>query len=548
LLSKLLRVGLPRDKKFALGLGLVVLEGAAAVALLALSAWLISAAAEQPPIMYLNEAIVGVRAFALGRAFFRYTQRLALHDAAFGLLTRVRPRIFTKVAPLAPAGLPMIAPAAFANRMVNDVDELQNLSLRVVAPVVQSVVVSLITVAALSLAAPGTGSWQILLGVLILGGAVAVPISAWLGNRSAAREVESRSDLNAEVANLVQNQDVLAAYGLESAALARISVAENRQMQAAHTTARAAGIGTSLLSLLFTAATVLTTYAAGSASVAGHLDHRMVAVLALIPLAVYELATPVLGATGAWSRYKSAAVNLLEIESAEVPSVLDWPAATEQLTEVQSIDLLDAEFRYPGATASAVSGVSLSLNPGDTLAISGPSGSGKSTIAYGLAGLLFPAEGRLLINGRPMTTYSEASVRARVGYLEQRPTVFDGTLRTNLLIGKANATDDELWAVLRRTGLASVFEARQGLETELGERGVMVSGGEAQRISLARALLADFQVLIFDEPTANVDDNLAQQLWQDIAAIAAADPNKIAVFISHQHWAMDYASKQLTLS
>jgi len=548
MLKRLIEVGLPRDNRFALGLFLAVLEGAFAVSLLAVSAWLISAAAEQPPLMWLNEAIVGVRGFALGRAFFRYTQRLSLHDSAFAMLSRVRPRLFAKIAPLAPAGLPHTSPAAFADAMVTSVNELQNLPLRVAAPVIQASVVSVLTVVALAIISPMTSAWIWLAVVLLISAVVAVPVTAALGARSARTESTSRATVNEQVSRLVENLDVVSAFGGLEQARAGIAKHEQAQLRATQTTARAAGIGTSLLSLLFTCAVVLAAWAGATGVSAGLLDHRWLAVLALVPLAVYEVVSPTLGATGAWQRYLVEARKVAEIEDTVVPAEIAWGDGHTELTQIHSLELRGAAFAHPGSQNSAISDISLTLKPGDRLLITGPSGSGKTTLAYGLCGLLAPIGGEVLLNGTPLRQFAEAGVRARIGYLEQSPTIFDGTLSANLLIGAPHATDAQLLAVLERTGLAGTFEAREGLDTQLGERGVAVSGGEAQRISLARALLADFQVLVFDEPTASVDESLAEQLWADLASITALDPNRISVFITHQPSAALRASQHLRLT
>jgi len=204
------------------------------------------------------------------------------------------------------------------------------------------------------------------------------------------------------------------------------------------------------------------------------------------------------------------------------------------LGKISTIEIKDVALRYPQSETSAVSGVTATLKAGDRIVVEGPSGAGKSTLAFALAGFVHPASGSVLINGKPLSHYSEESLRAKIGYLEQVPSIFDASLEQNLAIAKPNAKERELRSVLKRVGLDDTFEARNGIFTQLGERGNRVSGGEAQRIALARALLGNFQVLIFDEPTANVDPSQAEQLWADLLALTANDPNRISIFITHQ--------------
>ena len=161
------------------------------------------------------------------------------------------------------------------------------------------------------------------------------------------------------------------------------------------------------------------------------------------------------------------------------------------------------------------------------------SGSGKTTIALALLRFLELSSGRYQINGSDVADYSESSIRETIGLVEQDPTIFLGTVRANLLIARPMANDLELWNALRRVGLERLFANRQGLDTELGERGVLISGGEAQRLALARALLANFAVLVLDEPTANVDQVSARNLVSDLLAAAKLNSNRAIVLITH---------------
>ena len=151
-----------------------------------------------------------------------------------------------------------------------------------------------------------------------------------------------------------------------------------------------------------------------------------------------------------------------------------------------------------------------------------------------LARLINPSSGQYLINGKSVDQFEIESVRKVIGLVEQDPTIFIGDVRANLLIAKPNAGDSELIAMLSRVGLWQMFKEREGLDTQLGDRGVLISGGEAQRLALARALLANFQVLILDEPTANVDAVQADRLMDDIFNVLGDFPARSLVLISHE--------------
>ncbi|MFM7029888.1 MAG: thiol reductant ABC exporter subunit CydC [Micrococcales bacterium] len=531
---RLIALGLPRGRGFWLGTSLAALEATSAVTLLALSAWLISAAAEQPPILYLNEVIVGVRAFALGRAFFRYTQRLTLHSSVFQMLGQLRVRVFESVAPLAPAGLAGIDRADFANRLVHDVDELQNLSLRVITPVVQSLVVTVLTVVGLAILTPSASAAWILAVTAVAATLLAVSATARSNRLAATLGLSARNQMVSATTDLLENLDLHQAYGWAIHSVEQMHSAQKQIVAANTRTALTTGLGTSIYSAFATLAVVASAYLGANAVLAGSLDHRWLAVVALVPIAVFEVLANLQAATGSWQRYRASAQRVLEALDAEVPAEATANQTGAELEHIQTLEVTDATLSYPGSKGSAVSLKAFEVNAGERLLVQGSSGAGKTTLAYALAGFLHPSSGQVLVNGLPLTNYSESSIRARIGYLEQNPTIFAGSLRANLVIGDSNATDETLWAVLERVRLAETFHAREGLDTQLGERGVAVSGGEAQRIALARALLANFQVLIFDEPTANVDGETAGQLWADLLAISTENPDRICIFITHQ--------------
>jgi ATP-binding cassette subfamily C protein CydC len=529
--GELISLGIPKQKGFALGLFVSALQGISAIALMATSAWLISRAAEQPPIMYLNIAVVLVRGFALGRAFFRYCERLLLHNAAFEMLTNLRPRLFAKLIPLAPAGLGSTNRADTVTKLVNDVDEIQNLPLRVIAPLFQSTVVSLLTVGVVAWLNPGAG--LSLFVALLLAAFVALPLSASVSATSNAKAAQTRAELNVASSTVIENLEVLQAYGWVDAQLKRVSDAQHETLNLARGQAVTAGLGAGMFSVLAALATAASAYFGGLEVQAQQTPGAMLAVFALVPLAVFDVLQNAQPAIGAWQRYQASANRVYQLLNDQVPAELAVSAADTKLEQIRSIEVRDLTAKYPGSDKVASGPVSFTLAAGQSLLLQGPSGSGKSTTALALSGLLKPAGGTYLINGKPAERYSAGSVSARIGYLEQTPVVFMGSLRTNLLIAASEATDEELWAVLERVNLARVFRSREGLDTELGERGVAISGGEAQRMALARALLTRFDVLVFDEPTANVDPATAEQLWTDILGALKSDSSMMGIFISH---------------
>lgn len=530
MLSKLLRLGLPTDRGFLLGNALAMLEAASAVALLGCSAWLISAAAEQPPIMYLNMVIVGVRGFALGRAFFRYTQRLTLHNSAFKLQTQLRPQLIAAVSPMAPAGLTGVSRGELGSQLIGDVEETQNLGVRVIAPLLQALVTSVLTVVVLGISTGG--SWIILASALLLACGIALPLSGLWNSRQVALAQGNREQLQIQSQVALENLELLAAYEWDAEVFRRLGQSDAALSASNRRFGFTAGFGAAIFSLFSTIAVVVTANFAANQVVAGVLDRRMLAVAALIPLAVFEIAAQLQPALFGLQRYLASAKRLKQVLDAHPTSEIDPSVGHNLLGQIESIRLEHAYFRY-APNQPTIGPFNLQIEAGDSWLITGRSGAGKSTLAYGLAGFLHPVEGEVSLNGKPLLSYTEASIRAGVGYLEQNPTILAGTARANLTLAMPEATDDELVTVLERVGLWQMLQKRDGLETQLGDRGVAISGGEAQRLALARALLANFQVLIFDEPTANLDDDNAQKLWLDLLGITAARPHAMSIFITH---------------
>jgi ATP-binding cassette subfamily C protein CydC len=531
-LSGGIRLGLPRDGFFRAGLLVSVLQGLSAVALLGVSAWLISRAAEVSSIVYLGLAIVGVRGFAVGRATFRYFERLLLHESAFRMLSKIRPQIFDKLVPFIPAGLSTLKRGETVSRVVNDVDELQNLSLRVIAPLLQSLVVSIVSTVFIWILLPASG-WTLLI-TLLLAFMVALPMSA----KFAGSSDNAIAPLKAEVANLsldlLENQNVYLAYGWMADKRAKLSAADSRLMRAVAKSAISNGLGSGLVTLLSMAAVISGGWFGGGAVAQGQLPGASLAVFTLLPMAIFEVIQSAQPAVSAYRRFKVSAFRINAILNREVPEEISFAGGTTELPTFIDLELNDVSIRYPDSAKPAVGSFGLKLRAGESVLLSGESGAGKSSIALVLARLLKPSKGAFLINGSLAEVYHAESVRKLIGLVEQNPTVFLGDVRANLALAKPDATDAKLISVLKEVGLWSMFEAREGLDTQLGDRGVLISGGEAQRLALARAVLADFRVLILDEPTANVDQKTADQLVADLLRIVRSKPSHSVVLISHE--------------
>jgi ATP-binding cassette subfamily C protein CydC len=529
--SSVLRLAQPGARRFVPGLLLGILASGSAVALLATSAWLITRASEQPPILFLGFAIVGVRAFALGRAFFRYVERLVTHDAAFRSLGVLRTGIFRRLIPIAPDGLGATRRGDLLTRLVSDVDQLQDLPLRVVQPLATSLVVAVASVVTVAVILPGAG--LTLAVALVIAGLVGTVVHSGITATADRSIAPLRAELAQLVLDFVSRLDVLTAYGVTDAREAAIAAADDRLRRAQLRQALGAGVVAASVTVLSGAAMIGALLAAAPAIGSGDLTGPALALVVLVPIAVFEAFGMVPLAVGAWRGVRVSARRIAEAVPgtipAEIPVAPASPVAPPTGPVTLTLDRVSA--RWPGSAARALRNVTVSVSPGDCLLVTGESGAGKTTLAHVLVRFL-DHEGAYSLGGIDVRDLDPDAVRTIVGLCEQSPHLFDDTVRQNLLFAHDTATDDELHAVLASVGLDDWVRDRGGLDAAVGERGSLVSGGQAQRIALARALLAEFPILVLDEPTANVDVDRADALMADLLR-GAASAHRAVVVISH---------------
>ncbi|HXW34768.1 MAG TPA: thiol reductant ABC exporter subunit CydC [Acidimicrobiales bacterium] len=490
---------------------------AAAVGLLATSAWLISRASERPEESALALAIVGVQFFALSRGFLRYFERLRGHDAALRLLRDVRVEIYEKLERLAPSGIPEFQRGDLLARLVDDVDSVQDLLLRVLPPFAVAAVVGVIVVVLVWLVLPAAG---LVLLVCVGLAAVIVPLVTGVSaRRSRLRQAGARGELGATVVDLVEGADELVANGATSSQIARAVDADTELARAASASARRSGAGLGLTTLLMGVA-VWGSLVSGIVAISrGHFDPVLLAVIALTPLAAFEAFLPLQGATQDLERVRRTSKRLFEIFDAPEPvSDPEDPLPPRSGPACIEIDRLCV--RYGGRRTWALQGVDLSVPAGKRVGIVGPSGAGKSTLAGVTLRFVAYDTGHVSLSGVEVCDIGGDELRKVVGYVAHDTHVFDTTLEQNLRIAKADARPEELDDALSAVRLLDwVRGLPDGLQTRVGERGSRLSGGERQRLALARAVLSGFEILVLDEPTEHLDIPTADSIMQDVLSM-----------------------------
>ncbi|MFD9861566.1 thiol reductant ABC exporter subunit CydD [Streptomyces alboflavus] len=540
-----------RKGRLALALLLGSLAVGSAVGLMATSGWLISRASEQPPVMFLMIAVTATRAFGIGRAVFRYAERLVSHDAVLRMLADTRVAVFRRLERLAPAGLRTTRRGDLLSRLVADVDALQDYWLRWLLPAGAAAAVGLGAVGFTAWLLPEAGA---VLAVGLLAAGVGVPlVSGAVARRAERRLAPARGVLATRVADLLTGTAELTVAGALRRRTERAKEADAELTRIASRTAVATALGDGLTAL----ATGLTVAAAALVGVQGLHDGRLsgvaLAVVVLTPLAAFEAVLGLPLAVQYRQRVRKSAERVHEILDAPEP-VCDPADAADPADPAGSAQAPRTPFplrldglraRHEGQERDALADVSLTLERGRRVAVVGPSGSGKTTLAQVLLRFLGTSEGTYTLGGTDVTALDGDTVRRFVGLCAQDAHVFDSSVRENLLLARKDASDDELYAALGRARLDGwVASLPDGLDTLVGEHGARLSGGQRQRLALARALLADFPVLVLDEPAEHLDLPTADALTADLLA---ATEGRTTLLITHRLAGLDAVDEVLVL-
>lgn len=525
-------------KALAYGTGATIF----AVALSALSGWLIVRASEQPPILYLLTAIVGVRFFGIGRAVLRYRERLHLHDAVFRATNSIRIRLWNGLLNR-PEGWRRLARGGGAlERLVGDVDELRDIAPRVVFAPLTAFVTAVAACVATGILIPEAVWVQIGLCVVGLFGAPAVAL--WADAAARARTVTLQSKAMASMAKLLSASRDLEANASATPVLTRQRLLDAAAAGAARRSAWAQGLANALTALA----------CAGSAlwilALAQGVPATVAAVIVLMQLALLECFAAVNGSIQQFTAWRVLGDKVLpDLGSDSVDPGRDTDSAAAAPAAVLrpgSLELSGIHYRYPGGSREVLCGVDLSLEPGEWLAVTGPSGSGKSTLLGVLLGFLQPQSGTFRINGRPASDFSREA--RGMAWCPQEAHLFDSTLRGNLLIARdrSNApSETEMLAALEAVGLGGlVAELEDGIDTRIGNGGHRLSGGQRQRLAVARALLTEAGIVLLDEPTAHLDPAAGRRLMSDLASGLAG---KTVVVVTHNPADAAWCGRRLEL-
>jgi ATP-binding cassette, subfamily C, bacterial CydC len=512
---------------------LTILLGALAVgfgvALMTTAGYLISRAAERPEILSLTVAIVAVRFFGLARPLARYLERLASHDLALRSLARVRRRFYERIEPLAPGQLEGYRRGELLGRMVGDVDALQGLYLRGLGPPLVALLTGAACVGVATALLPAAA--VVLAAGLLVGGLGVPALALALGRSAGRRHSAARAELTADLVELLRGAPELVAFGREKETLARVRSADRELVRLGRRDALVAGLADSLSLLVAGVTTAAVLAVAVAAHDAGALDRVLVATLTLLALSSFDLVAPLTATARELAATLAAGRRVLELTDRE-PAVRDPIEPLPPPPRRAPVALEGVTARYTPSGPAVLRGADLRLEPGRHIALVGASGAGKTTVTNLLLRFLDPEAGRVTIAGHDLREYRQEDVRWTFALAGQNAHLFDTTIRANLQVARPGASEAELEDALRRAGLDLwVGSLPSGLDTFVGEEGTEMSGGQRQRLVLARALLAGAPVLVLDEPTAHLDTATAERLMDDVLDAAA---DRTVLLITHR--------------
>ena len=520
-----------------LGLVLMITGLASSIGLLTTSGWFLAATAIAGLGTLFNffYPSASVRGLAIGRTLFRYFEKLVTHDATFRILAKLRVQVFEKIIPLSPAVLNRYRNSDLLNRLVSDVDTLDSLYLRLIAPFITAIFVILSMCIGLSFVnaplALGLGASLLLLVFVI------PTVFYQLGKKFGDKLVHSRALYRTQFLEFIQAQAELLLFNAEDKLKDNMAKTEATWQADQQKEANLSGFSTAL-SLFLNGLIIAAMLWFSSQAEFGNDEYRMafIALFTFAALASFEILMPLGSAFLHIGQVIASAERVTDIIEQQPLVTFNGKAEFDQ-NAITLIEAKDLSFTYPERQNRALENLNLTIQKGKKVAILGKTGSGKSTLLQLLVRNYDANQGELFLAGKPIADYSEDTLRSQFCFLTQRVHVFSDTLRQNLQFASAvNISDEKMIEVLNQVGLGKLLEQEQGLDIWLGDGGRPLSGGEQRRLGLARILLNDTPILLLDEPTEGLDRETERQILHLILAHAE---NKTLIMVTHRLTAIE---------
>lgn len=511
------------------------------VALGATSAWLIARAAQLPPVLQLSVASTGVRAFGVGKAIFRYLERIASHWVALYGMANLRARVYSSLAHSTTDVVTSVRRGDLLARTGADVDELGDVVVKSMLPAAVAFIVSLLSIGIVAFLSPPIA--LVLTLCLILSGVIAPYIAMRAARADQISQITHRADLNAQSLTMLESAYELRVSGRLADIDAQRADTEQRIHKSRDRSARPSALATALDTLAMGLAVIGALVIGTQQLAAGDIAAIDLVVATLTPLSAFEATQRMGGAATQLVRSASSAkriVDLLDVADSTQHPELDTRAETDD-----GLRAAHLQIGWPGGPTIA-GPIDLHLRPGKTIAIVGPSGIGKSTLLYTLAGMLEPHSGSVTINGRDTWRLDRAQISTQLSLTAEDAHIFETTVLENLRVARADVTAQEAADFLRQAGLQSwLAQLPDGVETMLGADATSVSGGERRRLLLARALAGSATYMLLDEPGEHLDPETADELIRDLLGVG--NDERGVILVTHRLTPLDVADEVIML-
>lgn len=513
--------------QIVIGLSLSILTLFASVFLLSLSGWFLASTAVVGvaglyTFNYMLPA-AGVRAAAITRTASRYVERLVDHNTTFKILAYLRTLAFRKILPLSANQLAQYQKADLLNRFIVDIDALDHLYLKLFSPIVTALVMILLLFIGLSyINLPIALIITIVLTITLL----AIPVIFYhAGKQLGETLAKQQSEYRALLINYLQGQAELTLFNAQHRYRKKLDKLESDWLFHQQRQSTLMALSSALVVLIAGFLTLLVLWL-----ITQYTLSPLVALFVFVCLASSEILAPIPGAFIFLGQVLTSATRTTTLFN-QTPDIKFIEQGKTIDLSIAKLQFDDISFSYPNQPFAILSHFSLTINSGQHVGLIGKTGCGKSTLLNLVTRTWEANSGKILINDIPVDQLDEATLRQIIAVVPQVITIFSDTLKQNLLIGKRQASDQQLIDVLHQVELSKLLATDQGLNLPLGQGGRALSGGEIRRIGIARALLHNSPLILMDEPTESLDQQTEQQIIELIKQICK---NKTLLMVTHR--------------
>ncbi|WP_022721279.1 thiol reductant ABC exporter subunit CydC [Rhodopseudomonas sp. B29] len=503
------------------------------LALMATAGWFVTAmavaGAAGVTMNYFTPSAI-IRFAAIVRTGGRWLDRVVSHEATFALLASTRVALFARLAAIAPGGLADLRSGEVAARLKLDIDRLEIVFLRLVAPVVVAIVVGAVVIRVVAWFGQTSLAW-LLAAILVVGGLIGPALVVRAARTVSDRDAVLAATLRRRTTEHLDGLATLLVTGDDRRRIDALDELLAQRIEAERRIATCSAFGAAGLGAASDVAVIavlgLGVSALGSAAISG----PDLTLILLLVLASFEAFAPLPVAAAGLGATLVSLQRLFALW--DRAALVEEPAHPLRLPQGFDLVVDRVSLTYPGRTMPALRDVDFSLPQGAERRLDGPSGSGKSTLIDLLLRVRDPDAGEIRLGGVPVRRLALADLRSAIALVPQQPHIFAATIADNLRAFAPEASDAELWAALEGAGLKqAVTQMPAQLATYVGEGGTRLSGGEVRRLAIARGLLrTGARILILDEPTEGLDDATAAEVMRGVERLRR---DRSLLIVSHR--------------